>query len=140
MGKETVGKVVFPAERTLEKISKEDIQRALEEFAIEQIAKKRVLNALMGGFQDVEESSARVVDVVMGPSEYSLLRRYGKDILDPSIQKSDLQRGLFATAWGARIWAQESAMGINCYGEGSEQLGKDFPFIAESKRILNIED
>lgn len=54
-------------------------------------------------FSLVERHDLRVARVYMNARDYSDVRKWGRDILDPESQRVLLQAGLMATLWGAQI-------------------------------------
>lgn len=60
-------------------------------------------DALADGFAEVEKHDLRVARLFMNARDYSDIRKFGRDQLDPVTQKSLLNTGLMAQIWGADI-------------------------------------
>jgi len=60
-------------------------------------------DALVDAFAEIEKHDLRVARVFMNARDYSDVRKWGRDQLDPITQKSLLATGLMATIWGADI-------------------------------------
>jgi hypothetical protein len=60
-------------------------------------------DALADGFAEVEKHDLRVARLFMNARDYSDIRKFGRDQLDPITQKSLLNTGLMAQIWGADI-------------------------------------
>jgi hypothetical protein len=76
--------------------------------------------------------------VVINTQIFSTLRQYNS-ILDIA-SYAELKKGLIGWMWGARIWVDRNAQEIRCYGENSQEFGKQFPTLSESKKKLKIQD
>ena len=60
-------------------------------------------DALADAFAEVEKHDLRVARMFMNARDYSDIRKFGRDQLDPVTQKSLLATGLMANMWGADI-------------------------------------
>jgi HK97 family phage major capsid protein len=60
-------------------------------------------DALADAFAEVEKHDLRVARMFMNARDYSDIRKFGRDQLDPITQKSLLNTGLMAQIWGADI-------------------------------------
>jgi hypothetical protein len=60
-------------------------------------------DALADAFSEVEKHDLRVARMFMNARDYSDIRKFGRDQLDPVTQKSLLNTGLMAQIWGADI-------------------------------------
>lgn len=60
-------------------------------------------DALADAFAEVEKHDLRVARMFMNARDYSDIRKFGRDQLDPVTQKSLLNTGLMAQIWGADI-------------------------------------
>lgn len=60
-------------------------------------------DALADAFAEVEKHDLRVARLFMNARDYSDIRKWGRDQLDPVSQKSLLATGLMAMIWGAEI-------------------------------------
>lgn len=60
-------------------------------------------DALADAFAEVEKHDLRVARLFMNARDYSDIRKWGRDQLDPVSQKSMLNTGLMAMLWGAEI-------------------------------------
>ena len=60
-------------------------------------------DALADGFAEIEKHDLRVARMFMNARDYSDIRKFGRDQLDPVTQKSLLATGLMAQIWGADI-------------------------------------
>lgn len=60
-------------------------------------------DALADAFSEVEKHDLRVARLFMNARDYSDIRKFGRDQLDPVTQKSLLATGLMANIWGADI-------------------------------------
>jgi len=60
-------------------------------------------DALADAFSEIEKHDLRVARLFMNAKEYSDVRKWGRDQLDPVTQKSLLATGLMAMLWGAEI-------------------------------------
>jgi len=137
---ETVGAVKFPSDKILYAVTDKDLKRAMKQIASKSVIKDRVINLFLDAWKPVEDENRRVTDVVMNAYIYSILRKYGKDMLDVSYLATEIRRGLMGMLYGARVWVCRDATEIKCYGENSSEFMKQFPLLAKSKRILKIKD
>lgn len=60
-------------------------------------------DALADGFAEVEKHDLRVARMFMNARDYSDIRKWGRDQLDPVTQRSLFNTGLQAMIWGAEI-------------------------------------
>jgi len=60
-------------------------------------------DALADAFAEVEKHDLRVARLFMNARDYSDIRKWGRDQLDPVSQKSLLNTGLMAMLWGAEV-------------------------------------
>ena len=60
-------------------------------------------DALADAFAEIEKHDLRVARMFMNARDYSDIRKFGRDQLDPVTQKSLLATGLMANLWGADI-------------------------------------
>ena len=60
-------------------------------------------DALADAFAEIEKHDLRVARLFMNARDYSDIRKFGRDQLDPVTQKSLLATGLMANMWGADI-------------------------------------
>lgn len=60
-------------------------------------------DALADAFAEIEKHDLRVARLFMNARDYSDIRKFGRDQLDPVTQKSLLATGLMANLWGADI-------------------------------------
>lgn len=60
-------------------------------------------DSLADAFAEVEKHDLRVARLFMNARDYSDIRKFGRDQLDPVTQKSLLNTGLMAQIWGADI-------------------------------------
>jgi len=60
-------------------------------------------DSLADGFAEIEKHDLRVSRLFMNARDYSDIRKFGRDQLDPVTQKSLLNTGLMAQIWGADI-------------------------------------
>jgi HK97 family phage major capsid protein len=60
-------------------------------------------DSLADAFAEVEKHDLRVARMFMNARDYSDIRKFGRDQLDPVTQKSLLNTGLMAQIWGADI-------------------------------------
>lgn len=60
-------------------------------------------DALADAFAEIEKHDLRVARMFMNARDYSDIRKFGRDQLDPVTQKSLLNTGLMAQIWGADI-------------------------------------
>jgi HK97 family phage major capsid protein len=60
-------------------------------------------DSLADAFAEVEKHDLRVARLFMNARDYSDIRKFGRDQLDPVTQKSLLATGLMANLWGADI-------------------------------------
>lgn len=60
-------------------------------------------DALADAFAEIEKHDLRVARMFMNARDYSDIRKWGRDQLDPVTQKSLLATGLMANLWGADI-------------------------------------
>jgi HK97 family phage major capsid protein len=60
-------------------------------------------DALADAFAEIEKHDLRVARMFMNARDYSDIRKFGRDQLDPVTQKSLLATGLMAQIWGADI-------------------------------------
>ena len=58
---------------------------------------------LADAFGAIEEHDLRVARVFMNAKDYTDVRKFGRDILDPGTQGKLLDTGLMSTLWGAQI-------------------------------------
>jgi len=58
---------------------------------------------LADAFGEIERHDLRVARVFMNATDYTDIRKFGRDILDPTSQGALLNTGLQATLWGAQI-------------------------------------
>jgi hypothetical protein len=58
---------------------------------------------LADAFAEIEKHDLRVARMFMNARDYSDIRKFGRDQLDPVTQKSLLATGLMANMWGAEI-------------------------------------
>jgi len=58
---------------------------------------------LADAFAEIERHDLRVARIYMNPTDYSDVRKFGRDILDIESQAQLLKTGLQATLWGAQI-------------------------------------
>ncbi len=139
---EIVGTAKVPSDKNLYKITIKDLKEAMKRVASEEVIKNRIMGIFSEACKTVEINGedTRVSDAVMDARIFSVFRRYQRDILDVSCLAKELKRGLMATIFGIRIWVQRGVLEIRCYGENSTVFKKDFPFLAESKKILKIKD
>jgi hypothetical protein len=61
------------------------------------------IDSIMDAFAMIEQNDFRVANIYMNAFEYSTVRRWGRDVLDPIGQRNLLQMGIFAHLWGAVI-------------------------------------
>lgn len=61
------------------------------------------IDSIMEAFALIERNDLRVANIFMNALEYSTVRRWGRDVLDPVGQRALLQQGIFANLWGAVI-------------------------------------
>lgn len=139
---ETVGIAKFPSDKELYKITDKDLKESMKRIATEEVVKNRIMSIFSNACTAVEAGAedSRVSDAVMSAQIYSVFRNYHRDLLDVSCLASEIKRGLMATMLGVRIWVQRDVPEIRCYGENSAEFKKQFPFLAESKKILKIND
>lgn len=60
-------------------------------------------SVMADAFASIEVHDLRVARIFMNPFDYSDIRKWGRDILDPQSQAKLLDTGLQATLWGAQI-------------------------------------
>jgi HK97 family phage major capsid protein len=60
-------------------------------------------DSLADSFAEIEKHDLRVARMFMNARDYSDIRKFGRDQLDPVTQKSLLSTGLMANLWGADI-------------------------------------
>ena len=60
-------------------------------------------DSLADGFAEVEKHDLRVARLFMNARDYSDIRKFGRDQLDPISQRSLINTGLMAQIWGADI-------------------------------------
>ena len=135
--REVVGKVEMPGTDSLS-ASVEDLIKELVLIAQDNFEKKTITSALSDVFKPVEETNFRVSDVVMDPISFVPARK--AEIIDPETKVLPLNKGLFGTLWGARVWVDKSAKEVSAYRENSKLLPKHFPEIAKAKKALLITD
>lgn len=68
-----------------------------------QVAGSLDRDALADAFAEIEKHDLRVARMFMNARDYSDIRKFGRDQLDPVTQKSLLATGLMANLWGADI-------------------------------------
>ncbi len=135
-------KIKTKAIKVKENLTKKQIWDLLQNFAINNLApnfaNKVWLSNLADGFAKVETNDKRVSDIVMDPISYAPMRKFGRDVFEPVTQASILKFGLLGMIWGANIWVTNDTKcnEISIYVENDEELKKDFPKIAKSKKIL----
>jgi HK97 family phage major capsid protein len=60
-------------------------------------------NALADAFSNIERNDIRVANVFMNAKDFSDLRKWDRDTLDPVTQSTLLKSGIMNTIWGANI-------------------------------------
>ena len=60
-------------------------------------------NVFADAFAQIEEHDLRVARVFMNARDFSDIRKFGREILDPESQQQLLRTGLMGTLWGAQI-------------------------------------
>ena len=60
-------------------------------------------SVMADAFASIEVHDLRVARIFMNPRDYSDIRKWGRDVLDPQSQAKLLDTGLQATLWGAQI-------------------------------------
>lgn len=138
--KDSVGSIFYlPDNKTLtDKITTKEIERFLKGFASEHIISAFILGNFATAFALIEAKDQRVADIAMDANGYCKFRRYCRDSMKVFCKVSEIERGLMASLWGARIWVNRDAKGTECFPE--KAIEKKYPFIAEGKRILKIKD
>lgn len=137
---EVVGKASLPDDKTLKNISKKDIEKVLNDLASKMIEKRRILEKFSEAFSDVEVGDELVSDIVINSDCFTKLRKFGKDTFDPITEATKLKNQFFGFMWGAIVWVDKDADGIQCFQKKSKELGKRFPRIMRAKKVLNIKD
>ena len=72
-------------------------------------------DTLADGFAEVEKHDLRVARVFMNARDYSDIRKWGRDQLDPVNQKSLLETGVMALLWGAELIVTRKLTAGNVY-------------------------
>lgn len=135
---EVVGEVTMPSGEELSSVSFKEIDKFLKEFAIKGISEQKVLSRLLDGFAVVEKTDVRVCNVVMNAQDFSLLRK--QRAVDVESSATRLKKGLMGMVFGAYLWVGRDAVGVQCFGENSKELGKRFPWVKKAKKKLDIKD
>jgi hypothetical protein len=93
----------------------EEIQKLLEEIALSRANKDRVTTRLAELFAEVEKNEKRVVKVIVGFEDSSIIRQYVD--WDPVTKKEELAKGYFGNLWGAEIWLRKDFNKIDLIDE-----------------------
>jgi len=135
---EVVGEVTMPSGEELSSVSSKEVNEFLRNFAIKGISEQKVLSRLLDGCAVVEKTEVRVCDIVMNAQDFSLLRK--QRAVDVESSATSLRKGLLGRIWGANVWVHRDAVGVQCFGENSKELGKRFPWVKKAKKELGIKD
>jgi hypothetical protein len=60
-------------------------------------------DSIADAFSGIEQSDSRVNNIFMNVEEYSVMRRWGRQILDLTTNREQLSNGILGSIWGAQI-------------------------------------
>ena len=114
-------------------VTQAEIEGFMKEYAIRKIREKKIREPLLDAFAEIETQELRVSDMVVTPRMFSVLRKHCRDCLDINTNKTLLNLGNFGWMWGANIWVDKSANGIELYSEGNSKFKEKYPKFFDAK-------